>query len=507
MSKVKITITIQAYNVEKYIGKAIESVINQTESSWELFIRNNGSMDNTGSICKQYAEKDSRIYYFENKVNGVTDNNEPWFPTYNGEYYTCLDGDDYWENNFLEILYNKAKEVDADMVIAGYEAFQDETNKELGQSIPNVYVFDENNTITDVLFIELYRSLRPIWGKMYRNDDKKGGIYNKDIPPKELQVSRDTFYVLSYLQHCKKIATINKALYHYRVRKDSFYHAKKVDKQRIGEADILLLKGKQTAEKLGILNNQIISFLCNVHYHHLLDLKDLSLRSRLMTEEKKVEMLECILNNQILSMYVMRGENYLDVLKWLGEAIEFIKMETEIKNENLANTYLVRLIDAWENRELREGIETFMLVLSAIFDCNNQTRFGQELIFNNKIWIPKIIEDYVKGKSIDKISINNIVSCLIDSNGDYNDKKQEVLKYIDCHDYEQAYSIVREILSEKTLDREALYFNMYLNAVLGNITNASITCELVRAFYSTDSEMMDLYEQVNSIILNPKSVV
>ena len=48
---------------------------------------------------------------------------------------------------------------------------------------------------------------------------------------------------------------------------------------------------------------------------------------------------------------------------------------------------------------------------------------------------------------------------------------------------------------------------MYLNAVLGNITNASITCELVRAFYSTDSEMMDLYEQVNSIILNPKSVV
>lgn len=103
MEENKVSIIIPVYNAEKFIGKTIESVLNQTYKNWEILIFNDKSKDNSLKIIKKYSEKDKRIKVVDSKENvGVVAVRNKLTEIATGEFIAFLDADDYWKQNKLE---------------------------------------------------------------------------------------------------------------------------------------------------------------------------------------------------------------------------------------------------------------------------------------------------------------------------------------------------------------------------------------------------------------------
>lgn len=120
MSSIKITAIMPVYNVENYIGKCIESLQKQTLTEWELIAVDDGSPDNSGAICDEYAKKDSRITVIHKENGGAPSARNTAIPKARGEYLYFVDSDDWAEPTMFEDMYNSAKKNNAQLVVAGF---------------------------------------------------------------------------------------------------------------------------------------------------------------------------------------------------------------------------------------------------------------------------------------------------------------------------------------------------------------------------------------------------
>lgn len=101
--KPKVSIGLPVFNGEKHLRQAISSILNQTFSDFELIISDNASTDNTEKICKEYAARDARIFYYRNKKNiGAPANHNVVFNLSQGHYFHWFSADDILSPLFLE---------------------------------------------------------------------------------------------------------------------------------------------------------------------------------------------------------------------------------------------------------------------------------------------------------------------------------------------------------------------------------------------------------------------
>ena len=120
MKNIKITAIMPVYGVEKYVGKCIESLQNQTFKDWELIAVDDGTKDRSGEICDEYAKKDSRITVIHKENGGAPSARNTAIPMAKGEYFYFVDSDDWAEPTMFEDMYREAKKTDAQLVVAGY---------------------------------------------------------------------------------------------------------------------------------------------------------------------------------------------------------------------------------------------------------------------------------------------------------------------------------------------------------------------------------------------------
>lgn len=115
-----ISIIMPAYNCEKYIEKAIESVIEQTFGTWELIVIDDGSSDATVNILKEICKKDERIKFYENEINqGVSVTRNRGIDLATGEWIAFLDSDDMWDKTKLQKQIELAKKENVDFIFTG----------------------------------------------------------------------------------------------------------------------------------------------------------------------------------------------------------------------------------------------------------------------------------------------------------------------------------------------------------------------------------------------------
>lgn len=113
----KVSIIVPIYNVEQYLNKCIDSLLNQTLQDIEIILVDDGSTDNSGEIAKNFAEKNpNKIKYYRKENGGLSDARNYGIPYATGEYIAFLDSDDYIEKNAYEEMYNKAIEENSDYV-------------------------------------------------------------------------------------------------------------------------------------------------------------------------------------------------------------------------------------------------------------------------------------------------------------------------------------------------------------------------------------------------------
>lgn len=222
---VKISIILCVYNGEKYIEKAIESVLSQSLKDIELIVVNDGSTDNTGDILNSYQDNRIRIINQENKGLGASRN--IGMEHAKGEYLGFLDADDWLVENMCETAYNEAKSKNTDITMFQIVNYDESTSrkyeshwfnlKNLDESFDNrVFKADETK---DVLFDFSVSACQKIYKTIFlKSIDAKfpERIYFEDMP----------FFYYVYL-NARRISIIRKQLYVRRKHDDSI--TEKVD--------------------------------------------------------------------------------------------------------------------------------------------------------------------------------------------------------------------------------------------------------------------------------------
>lgn len=210
--KALISIIIPVYKVEKYLEKCIQSVINQTYENLQIILVDDGSPDNCGKICDEYAERDQRIEVIHKSNGGLSDARNKGLEIAKGEYIGFVDSDDYIEADMYEVLYNLLKQYNADVSICNFY-----TVSQGKISIKNAdNGINEYNRIEILKEILLDKNIQSYaWNKLYKKE-----LFDEIKYPigKKYEDIGTTFYLL---EKCNKVVVTGKSEYYYINRQDS----------------------------------------------------------------------------------------------------------------------------------------------------------------------------------------------------------------------------------------------------------------------------------------------
>lgn len=134
------SVIVPVYNVEKYLNECIDSILSQTFTDFELILVNDGSKDNSGRICDEYAEKDSRVKVIHKENGGLSDARNKGTKSAEGEYIIYVDSDDYLsKRTFLSDVYEKAK-LGTDIICYKFKKYFEDTRSfgECTFSLPDI---------------------------------------------------------------------------------------------------------------------------------------------------------------------------------------------------------------------------------------------------------------------------------------------------------------------------------------------------------------------------------
>ena len=183
MSNPLISVIVPVYNVEKYLKKCIQSIINQTYKNLEIILVDDGSSDNSGKICDEFAQKDNRIKVIHKTNGGLSDARNAGLDVMSGEWVSFVDSDDFVSPYYIENLHYLVNKYDVDMAITSFVRFFNENTKLSSNKISNqeVLIHNPDEAIKNMLYGKYYSvsACFKIYKKdlFYNNRFTKGKIY------------------------------------------------------------------------------------------------------------------------------------------------------------------------------------------------------------------------------------------------------------------------------------------------------------------------------------------
>lgn len=236
-----LTIIVPIYNGESYIGKCIDSILEQTFRDFELILVNDGSTDNSKEVCKEYQQKDSRVITISKKRGGVASARQVGLDHASGKFVTFVDSDDWIENNMYEVLYDLQYKYDADIVVCNYIKDYGDHIEVMNNILPIPQDAFNGEELVKLGFLrDMYRGVAAfLWNKVFRKEILEGITIHTD-----LKRGDDVAFFTDSALACKRAAYTNKALYHYVQRDTSITHRRNLD-----NIDVLsdILKGYEIA--------------------------------------------------------------------------------------------------------------------------------------------------------------------------------------------------------------------------------------------------------------------
>jgi len=217
LKKELISIIVPIYNVEKYLSECIESLINQTYKNIEIILVDDGSQDNCGKICDEYAKKDNRIIVIHKKNGGLSDARNKGIEIAKGEYLIFVDSDDFVSNRFVEKLYQMILENNCEIAICDYLQFENEIPKD--ENIQVEVEILSNIEVLDRVYDENVKMIIAC-NKLYKKE-----LFNTIRYPYG-KVNEDQFTTYKIIYKANKIAISNEKLYYYRFNSNSIMGSK-----------------------------------------------------------------------------------------------------------------------------------------------------------------------------------------------------------------------------------------------------------------------------------------
>ena len=234
MNEHLISVIVPIYNVEKYLCKCIESIINQTYKNLQIILVDDGSTDNSKKICDEYAKLDSRIKVIHKSNGGLISARKAGLKIAEGEFISNIDGDDWIESNMYEEMLKNILDTDADFVNSGV-----------------IYVYVENDKVNeiydcnfDTCVIENPKMNVDIWKGFFYHYDKmilNSYLWSKLFKRKifiecyenlsdSANYGEDRITLTEIILKCKKISFLKKCFYHYVFKREGSFTSKRNSK-------------------------------------------------------------------------------------------------------------------------------------------------------------------------------------------------------------------------------------------------------------------------------------
>ena len=218
----KVSIGVPVYNVEAYLRKCLDSIMNQTFKDFEVIMVDDGSTDNSFMICQEYVARDNRfkLFHQENKGNGGARNT--CLKYMHGEFITWIDSDDVVDNNYLERLLEVQAETGADIVrcskkhIRGNNIFLITTYDRIYKTKEKIIEVSKLDLILDAIDYRLL--VIEFWGTLIHRELYNGITFSQGVVFED-QGNKFKLYLRS-----KKNVILLEQLYSYRIREGSTMH-------------------------------------------------------------------------------------------------------------------------------------------------------------------------------------------------------------------------------------------------------------------------------------------
>lgn len=214
---IQISIIVPVYNIDKYINKCIDSILNQSFVNFELILVDDGSTDDSGLICDKYANEDSRIRVIHKENGGLSSARNAGLDIAKGKYIGFVDSDDYIDKNMYKYLFEVITRDNSELAICNYrEVYEDSIN--IGEknkiNIPSSEIYNKYE-ILNKLYTHESGQIVVAWNKLYRKE-----LFDEERYPIG-RIHEDEFLIHRILYKCNKISYINDDLYYYLQRENS----------------------------------------------------------------------------------------------------------------------------------------------------------------------------------------------------------------------------------------------------------------------------------------------
>ena len=223
-----VSIIVPIYKVERYLKDCVNSIINQTYKNLEIILIDDGSPDNCGKICDEYAKKDNRIKVIHKENGGLSSARNAGLDIATGEYISFIDSDDCVTYNFIEKLYRLCVDNDADIAECDFLKF--ENAEELKYNKPEMEIIEKYTSaeMQERMYFENSVRTVVVWNKLYKRH-----LYEKlRFPIGKINEDEFTTYK-AFDKTNKKIIVSNDTLYFYRYNSNSImgrkFNVKRLD--------------------------------------------------------------------------------------------------------------------------------------------------------------------------------------------------------------------------------------------------------------------------------------
>lgn len=219
----KISVIIPVYNVNKYLDRCIRSLSEQTYKDIEIILVDDGSTDGSGSICDDWAVRDSRIVVVHQVNKGLSAARNIGLERTSGEYILFVDSDDFVDRKFVSLLADEACKRNSDIVFCNYR-FVDDSGNEINNDNYSSFSSEKVYDGTDVLELfedKSYRTFFDVcWNKLYRKELFDGVRF-----PEGISVIEDISIVPLIYHKAERISVVKDVLYNYVYRAESLSHS------------------------------------------------------------------------------------------------------------------------------------------------------------------------------------------------------------------------------------------------------------------------------------------
>lgn len=303
----KFSIIIPIYNAENFLKRAVDSALNQNKELLEIILVNDGSTDNSGKICDEYAQKYDYIKVIHKKNGGLSTARNAGLSVATGTHISFLDADDFFDTNTYDAISDIIEKYNPDCIDFGWKYIND-----MGEISYNLHKMEKNKVLNTEAILE--KIIPPLINivdakEYFIYDFAVNKIYKKEIIDKydicfdeHRRTWEDRIFVVEYLKYCKSFYSMDQCFYNYVSVPNSLSRRYDMD-----FFDIILSNYKKYQELFGQQYNFECQYAQNYWCHSIENMIFRSLEEKNNKEKIEKNIEKILTNEQVIQWYRKRN--------------------------------------------------------------------------------------------------------------------------------------------------------------------------------------------------------